>query len=134
VGNDQLDEPWLDEAVTQYVTLLYWQDLYGSSGAAGFRDSLHDRWRRVDNADIPIGMPVRAYSGDEYGAIVYGRGPLFLEALAKTMGQETFSAFLRDYYETHKWCIATTGSLKRLAEIHCNCDLSQLFADWVDEH
>jgi aminopeptidase N len=133
VGNDQLDEPWLDEAVTQYVTLLYWQDLHGRSGAAGFRDSLEKRWERVDRAEIPIGMPVRAYSGDEYGAIVYGRGPLFVEVLAKKMGQETFDAFLRDYYETHKWGIATADSLKQLAESHGDCDLDQLFADWVYE-
>jgi len=134
IGNDQLDEPWIDEAIVQYATLLYFQDLYGTSGAEGFRGSLRDRWKRVDNAEIPIGMPVRAYSGPEYGAIVYGRGPLFVETLAKTMGQETFDAFLRDYYETHKWGIATADSLKGLAESHCNCDLTQLFADWVYGH
>ena len=134
IGNDQLDEPWLDEAIVQYATLLYFQDLYGTSGAEGFRGSLQERWGRVDNAEIPIGMPVRAYSGREYGAIVYGRGPLFVETLAKTMGQETFDAFLRDYYETHKWGIATADSLKGLAESHCNCDLTQLFADWVYGH
>ena len=133
VGNDQLDEPWLDEALAQYCTLLYWQDLYGSSGATGFRGSLQERWERVDNAEIPIGMPVRAYSDTEYGAIVYGRGPLFVESLAKTMGQETFDIFLCDYYQTYKWGIATTDALKQLAESHCNCDLTPLFSDWVYE-
>lgn len=133
IGSDQLDEPWVDEALTQYATLLYWQDLYGPSGAAGFRGSLHDRWARADEAEIPIGLPVRAYSDVEYGAIVYGRGPLFVEALAETLGQETFDAFLRDYFKRHKWGIATTDSLKELAESHCNCDLSQLFGEWVYE-
>jgi hypothetical protein len=133
VGNDQLDEPWLDEALTQYATLLYWHDLYGTPGADGFRSSLYERWRRVEEAQIPIGLPVRAYSGQEYGAVVYGRGPLFFEALAEEMGQETFDAFLRDYYATHKWGIATTDSLKQLAESHCRCDLTQLFAGWVYE-
>jgi hypothetical protein len=133
VGSDQLDEPWLDEALTQYATLLYFQDLYGPSGATGFRQSLRDRWERVEGAEIPIGLPVRAYSDVEYSAIVYGRGPLFVEALAEAMGQKTFEAFLRDYYEMHKWDIATTDSLKQLAESHCNCDLTALFADWVYE-
>ena len=134
VGNDQLDEPWLDESLVQYATLLYWQDLYGSSGAAGFRESLRERWARVDNAHIPIGMPARAYSDKEYGAIVYGRGPLFVETLANTMGQSEFDAFLRGYYDTFKWGIGTTEGLKNLAESHCDCDLTQLFADWVYEH
>ena len=95
---------------------------------------MQERWARVDGADIPIGMPVRDYSGKEYGAIVYGRGPLFVESLAQTMGEETLDVFLRDYYETHKWGIATTESLKQLAESHCDCDLTPLFEDWVYKH
>lgn len=133
IGNDQLDEPWLDEALAQYATLLYWQDLYGSNGAEGYREYLYERWGQAGGADIPIGMPVRAYKGKEYGAIVYGRGPLFVEALAKRIGEKTFAAFLRDYYETFKWGIATTESLKQLAESHCRCDLTPLFEQWVYE-
>ena len=29
VGNDQLDEPWIDESLTQYATYLYFLDRYG---------------------------------------------------------------------------------------------------------
>ncbi|NJN99803.1 MAG: M1 family metallopeptidase, partial [Anaerolineales bacterium] len=112
VGNDQVDEPWLDEALAQYATILYYQDVYGDEGAAGFRRSLERRWQRVNRADIPIGLPVAGYDESSYGAIVYGRGPLFIEQLAETMGQETFAAFLRDYYKTHLWGIATGDSFK----------------------
>jgi protocatechuate 3,4-dioxygenase beta subunit len=131
VGNDQVDEPWVDEALTQYATLLYFSDIYGPAVADGFRGSLERRWNRVDGADIPIGMPVRAYTSQEYSAIVYGRGPLFVETLAEAMGQETFNAFLRDYYQQQQWGIATTGGFKELAEQHCNCDLTPLFETWV---
>lgn len=127
VGNDQVDEPWLDEALAQYATILYYQDVYGDEGAAGFRGSLERRWQRVNRADIPIGLPVAGYDESSYGAIVYGRGPLFIEQLAETMGQETFAAFLRDYYRTNLWGIATGDSFKQLAEQHCACDLTPLF-------
>ena len=83
VGNDQLDEPWLDESLTQYVTYLYFLDTYGAQAAEGFRQSFVGRWDRVGMADIPIGMPAGNYDGTEYGAIVYGRGPLFFERLAE---------------------------------------------------
>jgi|GEM_PF-135845 len=131
VGNDQVDEPWLDEALAQYATILYYQDVYGDEGAAGFRSSLERRWQRVNRADIPIGLPVAGYDESSYGAIVYGRGPLFIEQLAATMGQETFAAFLRDYYQSHKWGIATGDGFKQLAEQHCSCDLTPLFEEWV---
>ena len=29
VGNDQIDEPWLDEALTEYSTILYYGHRYG---------------------------------------------------------------------------------------------------------
>jgi hypothetical protein len=88
-------------------------DQHGAAGAQGFRDSLLGRWEHSDGQKIPIGLPVAAYSeGGEYpgtyGSIVYGRGPLFFEALRDEMGQETFDAFLLDYVQTHRWGIATS--------------------------
>ena len=131
VGDDQLDDPWLDEALTQFATLQYYADEYGPGGEAGFRNSLVARWDGVGQAEIPIGLPVAAYSGQEYGAIVYGRGPLFFVALRERMGQETFDAFIREYTETLSWGIATPEFLQSLAERHCACDLDALFNQWV---
>ncbi len=133
LGNDQINEPWLDESLTQHVTYLYFVDTYGEENAEGFHDSFHGRWDRVDLADIPIGMPAGNYTGSEYGAIVYGRGPLFFDALKAEMGEQVFDAFLRDYYQQNKWGIATGHDLKTLAEEHCGCDLTPLFDEWVGE-
>jgi aminopeptidase N len=133
VGNDQVDEPWVDEAVVQYITGLYFVDTYGAGTEQGWYEALYDRWDRVERADIPIGMPAASYVDKEYGAIVYGRGPLFIAALAEEMGQETFDAFLRDYYESYEWGIGTGGEFKQLAEQHCQCDLTPLFEAWVYE-
>lgn len=131
VGGDQLDDPWLDESLTQFATLQYYADEYGASGEQGFRDSLEGRWDSVGRAEIPIGLPVASYSGQEYSAIVYGRGPLFFVALRERMGTETFDAFIKDYTEMLSWGIATPEFLQSLAETHCSCDLDDLFNEWV---
>jgi aminopeptidase N len=131
VGNDQVNQPWVDEAIVQYVVWLYYLDTYGERAASGYRDSWVERWDRVEGAAIPIGLPTGGYEGKEYGAIVYGRGPLFVEALAAEMGQDTFDAFLRDYYQSYKWEIGTADAFRELAETHCACDLSALFEEWV---
>lgn len=131
VGNDQLDEPWLDEALAQFSTMLYFEGAYGQAGRDGYRESLLGRWERVDLAATPVGLPVAAYNGAEYGAIVYGRGPLFFEALEEEMGAEAFATFLSDFYEGHRWGIATTESLREVAEATCECDLGALFAEWI---
>jgi aminopeptidase N len=131
VGNDQSEEPWLDEAITQYITGLYFLDMYGSDGFFGSRGSWMDRWGRVNNEHIPIGLPAGEYSGLEYGAIVYGRGPLFLDRLAAELGQEPFDAFLREYYQTNKWQVVTSEDFHNLSEANCDCDLDDLFDEWV---
>jgi hypothetical protein len=133
VGNDQINEPWLDESLTQYVTGLYFLDQDGKPGWDGYRNSWLNRWERVDNANIPIGMPAVYYQGNEYGAIVYGRGPLFVEALSQKMGSDVFDQFLRDYYNSNRWGIGTAAGFKKSAEQHCQCDLSPLFTEWVDQ-
>jgi hypothetical protein len=133
IGNDQIDEPWLDESLTQHVTYLYFVDTYGEENAEPFRDSFHGRWDRVDRADIPVGLPAGEYDGTEYGAIVYGRGPLFFDALKAEMGEQVFDVFLRDYYQLNKWDITTGLELKALAEEHCGCDLTPLFAQWIGD-
>ncbi len=82
VGNDQIDEPWLDEAMAQYSTWLYYVDAYGEANVQAYRDSWDERWDRVERAEIPIGLPADEYEGKEYGAIIYGRGPIFVEMVS----------------------------------------------------
>ena len=131
VGGDQLDDPWLDESLTQFITLQYFSDTYGAEGAEGFRASLEDRWARAGNTNIPIGLPVADYNRLEYGPIVYGRGPLFFVALRDQLGAEAFDAFLKEYTQTFSWDIATPELIRSLAEKHCGCDLRAIFNEWV---
>jgi aminopeptidase N len=131
VGNDQLDEPWLDESLTQFVTWQYFVDQYGDSGASGFEQSLRGRWSRVDDQLIPIGLPVAAYEGSSYSSIIYGRGAFFFDALRDELGEKDFNAFMKDYVVSDSWQIGTGEIVKSLAEKHCGCDLTKLFDEWV---
>jgi Peptidase family M1 domain len=132
VGNDQVDEPWLDEAVVQYITSLYYVDHYNESAAESYRQGAwYGRWDRAERADIPIGLPSGAYDEGLYVPAVYGRGPVFVQTLAEEMGQEDFDAFLRAYYQANKWGIAEGDVFRSMAEEQCGCDLEQLFVDWV---
>ncbi|MBN1993416.1 MAG: M1 family metallopeptidase [Anaerolineae bacterium] len=133
VGNDQIDEPWLDESLVQYTTIIYFTNVYGQATGWTVRASWENQWQAIGRPDMPIGLPAAAYTRDEYTAVVYGRGPLFITALAETMGQRSFNEFFRDYQQTHKWRHSSTASFKQLAEQHCQCDLTGLFETWVYE-
>jgi len=131
VGNDQVNEPWLDEAVAQYVVGLYYADAYGPEGTRIARDWWFGNWSRVGREEKPIGLPVWGYAPPDYSPIIYGRGPFFLEELESTFGADAFGAFLRDYVATFAWDIATTATFRALAEEHCGCDLGPQFEAWV---
>lgn len=131
IMSDQIEEPWLDESLVQYATYLYYVDRYGENNAEGFVDSWYQRWDNVDMASMPIGLPAAAYNEDEYGPIVYGRGPLFFAELEQQIGEDNFNELLRDYTDEYRWGIATGADFKTLAEETCACDLTPLFDQWV---
>ena len=82
VGNDQANEPWVDESLTQYITSMYFLDEYGQNGMDLYRESWTSRWERVKKDATPIGLPATDYEGASYSAIIYGRGPIFIQTLA----------------------------------------------------
>ena len=131
VGDDQVNTPWLDEAMAQYSTYIYYQAVHGDAGAGAFLASLQARWDAVGREDKPIGLPVAAYNGGEYSGIVYGRGPLFLIALRDRIGQDKMREFLRRYYQEYAWTIATPADFQALAEEISGQDLQPLFDEWV---
>jgi hypothetical protein len=131
VGNDQVNQPWLDEGLAQYSTYLYFRDVYGDAGAKGFEDSLRRRWERVDFSEKPVGLPVGEYLDKEYGAIVYGRAALFFLALRDQIGEEKTAELLRRYYSEFAWRVASSKEFQALAERVSGQDLSALFQKWV---
>jgi hypothetical protein len=131
VGNDQVNDPWLDEALTQYSTYFHYDKAYGKQGAQGFLDGLRARWSRVNYEEKPIGLPVSEYQDQEYSAIVYGRGPLFLFALRDRIGADKMAELLRRYYAEYSWKIATPDEFRRLAEEVSGQDIGDLWAKWV---
>ncbi len=134
VGNDQLDEPWLDEALTQYTTLLYFEERYGPQVAQQIlRDSFEGWYLSLpeEMQAIKIGLPVAAYSDYTYGAIVYGKGPLFFHALRGRIGDEAFFELLKTYFERYRYGVAYPQDLLDLAEEIGGQELDELYEEWV---
>ena len=129
VGNDQQNEPWLDEGLVQYLTYIYYLDKYGNG--QGYIDSWYGRMARVDNKEMAIGLPAGEYKGSEYGAIIYGRGPLFFLELEKELGQEVIMAAIQNYYQVHLWGIGQPEDLLSALEEACACELDEIYNEWV---
>ncbi len=131
VGNDQVNQPWLDESLTQYITGLYFTERYGPQVSKEYQSSWFSRWDRVQEETTPIGLPVSDYDQKAYSAIVYGRGPIFFSVLEKEIGETAFASFLRSYYSANLWENSNSQQITKIAEEACSCDLTQLFDEWV---
>lgn len=134
VGSDQVDEPWLDEALTQYTTLLYHEFLYGAETATRILEddfqATYDRLVEEEN-DMPAGLPVAAYPRDLYGPVVYRKGALYFHALRQQVGDEGFFAILRAYYRRHRYGIATPGSFLATVKTVTGSEHRDLFERWI---
>jgi hypothetical protein len=132
IGNDQLEEPWLDEAAATYAELLYYEGTGDTTSVAGMLSQLRSRVRSSPDPGAPIGQPVGEYSStDEYFTIVYLKGALFFDALRNQIGDSAFFDFLHVYYSSHLYGFVTSDDFEAAAETACGCQLEQLFEDWV---
>lgn len=134
VGSDQVDEPWLDEALTQYTTLLYHEFLYGDETATGIlKDDFQATYDRLveEGNDMPAGLPVAAYPRDLYSPVVYRKGALYFHALRQRVGDERFFALLRAYYRRHCYRIATPESFLATVKTVTGSEHRDLFERWI---
>ncbi len=134
VGDDQLLEPWLDEAAATYATALYYEDVGGSGRAAGYLSDLRSVVRTQVDPQLPIGLPVGDYASEsEYAVIVYFKGALFFDALRHRLGEAAFETFLQTYYARGLYTTANSTLFLSTAEDACGCDLESMFDLWVFE-
>lgn len=132
VGNDAQGEPWLDEGLTSYSQVLYYEGIGLPELAAAelnaFRDGFGESRRR--GRDAPLGTPPTALRG-MYVPVIYAKGALFFQALRAQVGEEAFNRFLRGYYADSRYKAIAGPDLLRAAEGACACQLDQLYSDWV---
>ena len=134
VGDDQLHEPWLDEAAATYAEILYYEAAGRQGRATGMLSDFRSFLRSYRDPTLPIGLGVGEYADEsEYALIVYVKGALFFDALRREIGDAMFDDFLRLYFQTYRYGVADGAGFKDLAEDICGCDLTSLFELWVSK-
>jgi hypothetical protein len=108
VGSDPIEEPVVDEALTQHVALLYMEWKHGRKSADGMRDvqlKLSYQFHRMMGGDDGAALrPTRLFpTMGEYAALVYGKGPLLFDDQRKLAGDAGFFSALRTYADSFRW-------------------------------
>jgi aminopeptidase N len=134
IGNDQLDEPWLDESLTNYSAYLYYEETAGSDAASVVKERVFEgpyRGAQQSERDRGVAGPVDSFSEQDYGAIVYGKGPLFFDALRARLGDEAFFAALQAYLKAHRYGVAYPDDLIAAFEETSGQQIEDLYEFWI---
>jgi aminopeptidase N len=134
VGNDQVDDPWLDEALANYSTMLYYRLLRDPAVAEATIDThIHQRYEAYVRAygDGIVGGATRDYTTASYYPLVYAKGALFLEALQELMGDEAFFEGLQTYCRDYRYGVGTPEAFQETMERAHGASLQEFFRHWV---
>lgn len=103
VGNDQVNEPWLDEAMAMFCELLYYERHYPESVDWWWFYRV-DQWQPQGFVDISVHDFLDSKT---YVHNMYGVAARFMSDLRNEMGADTFLTFIHDYYTRNINQIAT---------------------------
>lgn len=129
VANDQAEEPWLDESLTTYSEVIYYESLYPDlvSWWWSYRIDFFEPYGKID---IPV---YEGQNADTYKYIVYFNGTHFLKDLRERIGDEAFFAFLQNYFTQERDKIATKADFFRILDEHTDADYSDIVGEYFKE-
>lgn len=137
VGNDQINEAWLDEGLAEYSTTLFYEfnSSYGVSRNARIADALSAYTLYIDifGAQGAMSRPLGEFGDSmEYVYSTYVKGSLMLEDVRNLVGDKVFFAALSSYYDKNKFAIATSDMLIGEFEKAYGNELNSFFRAWLD--
>jgi hypothetical protein len=136
VGNDQIDEAWLDEGFATYSESIYIENaLSVARGKSYFNNSVEERHNEVIADQVIDGVVVRGLEDfrnwDDYGPTVYTRGAVVLNELRNKLGDEKFFQVMQEYFKEYEFKIASTEDFINISEKVAGQPLDDFFNTWL---
>jgi len=102
IGNDEISEPWLDEALTEYSTVLYFEEKYGKEVGDKLIKTMEIQTKNHSSENIF--KPTTKYrNSTDYSLNVYTKGAVAFNEVRKEVGDEVFFNTLKEYYSTYMY-------------------------------
>lgn len=135
IGNDQIDEAWLDEGFATYSEVVFAEEEYGKQKGEIYFDNI-DAYaadaRSSNRFDGKVLKPLdRFRNWSDYGPAVYNGGAMLLNDLRQQVGDGTFYRILQTYFEEYRFKIATTEDFIRVSEEVSGSKLNEVFDKYI---
>lgn len=135
VGNNQVNEAWLDEGLAHYSELIYYEHKYGTDRAKNAFYSSEARYyqrKNPENESEIIVKPVYEFRNwAEYAGLVCNKTAMMLQSLRAEVQDEQFYQILKSYYQKYKFKNATTNDFIKTVEEVTNKSWKSFFEKWL---
>lgn len=136
VGSNPHRHAYLDEGLTEYSTILYFEHQYGDEVAASYlRDGLMHRYALMlaSSGDQIVDQATAAFPDvGTYYATVYRKAGLGFEAIREEIGDEAFFDALQAYAEAYQYSVAAPDDLLAAFEDASGQDLAEIWTLWFE--
>ena len=142
VGNDEYKYGWLDEGLTEYSTLLFYErnSEYGVDVDTLIKNQTNSYVTFIEvyssvfeSVDTSMNRELNEYGTEyEYVYIAYVKGMLFFDSLRELVGDKRFFVALKDYFNSNCFSIATPETLLNSFEKSTKLNLKDYFASWIN--
>ncbi len=132
IGWKNYHEQWLSEGFAQYFAMLY-AEKDGTALPNLLRQMRRTAIDASSNGPVYLGYRLGHIQGDDriFRAIVYNKGAMVLHMLRRLVGDETFFAGIRSFYQEWKFKKAGTDDFRKVMEKVSSRDLQRFFDTWV---
>lgn len=119
----------LNECFASYTADYLWPErVDGADVDSEYRDTIAKFRDDPEFWDIALADP----GADDIFTSVYYRGPLFLHALRKLLGEDVFFTALRDFVHAHRDGHASLPEFRAFLQSRTSMPLGEFLAEWLD--
>ncbi len=142
VGNSAYHYGWLDEGLTEYSTLLFYEQnpnynvnlkesIKASTNSYVLFEEIYTEY--LDNLDTSLDRNISEYDTEpEYVYMAYVKGMLLFDNLREVVGDKKFFNALKDYYSNNSFELVTPDTLVDDFSISCKTNLKSFFDSWIN--
>lgn len=132
LANNEWREGWLDEGMASFLS-NWFREARGEDPEVVWARA-RDVVARMDAAgrSQPVGLPAAEFSSFEvYQTMTYMKASLMFRALRDLLGEETFRAALREYYDRFRFRQVTGVDFRNVMEQASGLELDGFFEQWL---
>ena len=142
VGNDQYTNPWLDEAITEFSTLLFYDNNKDYNLThKGMLNAMQENYNLFVSVyndvfgtlDTSLTRNISQYpTSPEYTYCVYVKGTLMYDSLYQLIGKKDFIKSLQLYAKTYAYQLSSPEGLIACFEKVTKTNLENFFDCWLN--